>query len=758
MSNQSIGDLQSENDDTFSVIERLADAIRIEDDDRIGAEDRQRLVRDLYEGSRRCQCCINWVNEMPPDVEVETLTTDESTHPLIVRRRVRPTEGKTRLQIYSIEVCNPDVRKVLFDVFKGYDGLVPMIKYMIFKAPFRQFFWRWDHFEKAIEEEKDEVVKAVLIQLRSIVRESLAEEFAAHKELTSHGIITFKHIWTIFPPGELVYEDDLDTEYGQYYIVQSSVPSAYEPLHYQLTCYSVDWNGTNFGYQPHIRGVSKFTGTRRICDLPVVPAKYVRDEEEIRAKCIERGRKFYDLAGIHYKAYRNDNDENDSIDSPKKPEQRIVIDAKGHPKSPGTDLVPLPSLRFRPLITNLILQEPVGGGPPGGHVPLPTEDDLKYGRRPGHGPNFSLPPGADEWNSGMRPPRPGPPPPPGMGGMPRPPGPPGPSQPPSTVLGWMAGKKSMKSKKGINDSDSDSDSDEEEERLVLTEEQLQLCGSQVYGYDLREKDYDVYDVDRIVDINFNTKPFDSLVLPEGYKDLILSFVESQLKDGDTFDDVINGKGGGLVILLAGEPGVGKTMTAESVAEKINAPLVKMELAQLTKVIAKQCRTCKNNRDDSDSEDDDELSETFSQAAKWNAVLLIDECDMYLEKRNDDAPQRNHLISRFLRELEYYPSLLFLTTNRERVLDPAIYSRIHLTINYPALDKASRLSIWKTFIGREERSTVTEEELDILSDIDLNGRRIKNITKTARMMAKRGGRGISFSDIKNVMRITEGLAV
>lgn len=51
-----------------------------------------------------------------------------------------------------------------------------------------------------------------------------------------------------------------------------------------------------------------------------------------------------------------------------------------------------------------------------------------------------------------------------------------------------------------------------------------------------------FDVDRIHDIEWNTKPFDSLVLPEGYKDLILSFVESQLKDGDTFDDVINGKG------------------------------------------------------------------------------------------------------------------------------------------------------------------------------------------------------------------------
>ena len=51
-----------------------------------------------------------------------------------------------------------------------------------------------------------------------------------------------------------------------------------------------------------------------------------------------------------------------------------------------------------------------------------------------------------------------------------------------------------------------------------------------------------FSVDRVEDVEWNTSPFESLVLPDGYKDLILSFVESQLKEGDTFDDVINGKG------------------------------------------------------------------------------------------------------------------------------------------------------------------------------------------------------------------------
>ena len=164
-------------------------------------------------------------------------------------------------------------------------------------------------------------------------------------------------------------------------------------------------------------------------------------------------------------------------------------------------------------------------------------------------------------------------------------------------------------------------------------------------------------------------------------------------------------------------------------------------------------------DSSDEEvNEDDVNKAFDRAAKWKAVLLIDECDMYLEKRSDASPKRNRLVARFLQKLEYYPSLLFLTTNRERILDPAIYSRIHLTINYPALDAPSRRTIWKTFLAREANSTIVDGELDRLAEIDVNGRRIRNIAKTARIMAKRQKRGISFEDIRHVLRITEGLTI
>ncbi|KAK1835756.1 putative nucleotidase [Podospora conica] len=732
-------DLLSTDEDSFSVIERLADAIRIEDDVRIGPEDRQRLVQDLYEGPKKCQCCVNWVSEIPKGVDVAAVKVEECPHPIIIRRRILPGESKAQVQIHSIEVCNPAVRQVLFRVFEGLDGIIPEVRYLVLRAPFHQFFWRWDRFEKAIEDEENEIVKAVLVQIRAIVKPDLAEAFAVAKELVPHGIITFKHLWILFPPGEIVHASDSYSKHGAFLETISGRLNPNDINLYQLTCRFIDWDGYRFGWAMCSRGLRSFRGTMKIADLNVCPERHLPGaaQETLREKCIARGHKFRELAGLKYKAYVDDeaSSKGKKQEGQKNTENRIILDSAGHPSRQRRDPDILGHIENPPFYrTGLITQAPVDAAPAGGHIPLPTEDEIRMGR---NGPRPPRPVYNYDDHDNYHP-----------------------HMPPRE-------REVPRRREYESDSESDSDSDDEEEdKIEFTDSQLQLCKATLRGYCLQDKDWDEFDVDRIRDIEWNPSPFDSLVLPEGYKDLILSFVENQLKDGDSFDDIVNGKGGGLVILLAGNPGVGKTMTAESVAEKINAPLVKIELSLLTETIMAQQATAARvtpghrdyNSDAGENDVDDELAKTFRLASRWGAVLLIDECDMYLERRNDESPARNHVVSRFLRHLEYYPSLLFLTTNRERVLDPAVYSRIHLTINYPALDFGSRLQIWKTFLHREEGHTISEDEMEVLAGLSMNGRRIKNVTKTARIMAKRKGRGLQFSDVRNVIRITEGLEV
>jgi ATP-dependent Lon protease len=92
------------------------------------------------------------------------------------------------------------------------------------------------------------------------------------------------------------------------------------------------------------------------------------------------------------------------------------------------------------------------------------------------------------------------------------------------------------------------------------------------GYSLKKKQWLLFYIDLIKDIKFSENAFDALVLPEDQKELILSFAESQAMNRTAFDDVISGKGKGHITLLSGPPGVGKTLTAESVAEHMKVCL------------------------------------------------------------------------------------------------------------------------------------------------------------------------------------------
>lgn len=74
------------------------------------------------------------------------------------------------------------------------------------------------------------------------------------------------------------------------------------------------------------------------------------------------------------------------------------------------------------------------------------------------------------------------------------------------------------------------------------------------------------------------------------------------------------------------------------------------------------------------------------------MLLLDEADVYLEARSTTDLDRNKLISIFLRQLEYFQGIMFLTTNRVDNMDAAFESRIHLTLQYNELDRASRRQV------------------------------------------------------------------
>lgn len=286
----------------------------------------------------------------------------------------------------------------------------------------------------------------------------------------------------------------------------------------------------------------------------------------------------------------------------------------------------------------------------------------------------------------------------------------------------------------------------DEEKIVeqppLSSEQKLICKPILRGYSLKDKLWLNFFVNCVHDLSWQTDAFDHLVLPPNQKELILGFAESQRKLKDTFDDVIEGKGKGMIVLLCGPTGVGKTLTAESVAEEMRVPLYFLTAGDL----GFDAGTVET-----------QLQDILEMCTRWHAILLLDEADIFLEKRSLHELERNKLVSVFLRILEYYAGTMILTTNRVQTFDPAFQSRIHISINYPDLSMESRRTIWQKFLATSAPDhAITASQLQQLSRKELNGRQIKNILKIARLLAGQREERLGYHHLLTTMEVTQHL--
>ena len=179
------------------------------------------------------------------------------------------------------------------------------------------------------------------------------------------------------------------------------------------------------------------------------------------------------------------------------------------------------------------------------------------------------------------------------------------------------------------------------------------------------------------------------------------------------DDIVEGKSGGTTVLCAGPAGVGKTLTAEVYSEIIKRPLYRVHSGQLGLNV---------------NEMEKALKDVLTRAQRWGAVMLIDEADVYI-KRRDNNIAMNAVVGVFLRVLEYFNGLLFLTTNRVDDIDEAIVSRCIALIKYYPPDQEARRQIWKVMINQFELA-VESSLIDQLVDVfpEATGRDIKGLSK------------------------------
>lgn len=148
----------------------------------------------------------------------------------------------------------------------------------------------------------------------------------------------------------------------------------------------------------------------------------------------------------------------------------------------------------------------------------------------------------------------------------------------------------------------------------------------------------------------------------GSKPVTVAGKSQRADSARTREDLVRGKGKGLIILLHGVPGVGKTSTAECVAEYTNRPLFALTCGQY---FSSTCyRVISDNIvgdiGETPREVQEKLESSFNLAYRWGAVMLLDEADVFLAARDRRDLKRNAIVSVFLRSLEYYSGILFLT--------------------------------------------------------------------------------------------------
>ena len=237
-----------------------------------------------------------------------------------------------------------------------------------------------------------------------------------------------------------------------------------------------------------------------------------------------------------------------------------------------------------------------------------------------------------------------------------------------------------------------------------------------------------------------------LQLPVGHKRTISSLVgnhfinrNAHLKDLEAnYDaDLVRGKGKGLVILLHGAPGVGKTSTAETVADAFGKMLLPITCGDLGLTAARV---------------EQELSDKFHLAEIWDCVLLLDEADVFLARRTNTDIKRNSLVSVFLRILEHFTGVLFLTTNRVGAFDEAFKSRIHIKLYYPPLDAERTLSLWRTNLQRLKEKKQRRNESMVIKENEIFAYAQSHYTKTSLRRANWNGR-----QIRNAFQTASALA-
>ncbi|KAI9158904.1 Arylsulfatase [Paramyrothecium foliicola] len=613
--------------------------------------------------------------------------------------------GRFSLKHHMIEVQNSSLVAALEPILKKEAVHLDVNETAKFESPFQAlWFCQNDIIDLCKATSPSEPVKKYLDLLVRVLDDLFGDLRLKKANRLASNLVDYDTVWTLFPRGSTLYTYGVNSE------SLSKVQGTREALPHEgngllIKVKVLEFNGKEYIWKEKQYLIPRFKGRKPITELQHYPFEFHARKAEIQGRLTARGRKALDYQGLEYRTYNGIAiHTNGECSERHNVEGRVLIDVVGYNKY-----------------------------------------HLAQGKREASDPKIE-----------------------------------------KHTQSKQASDKSEPSE-DVSDGKrlDEQEQQKNKEDMLANTDDLCFISEFIGGYALKNKKWSpflilpsLFDlcvanilskvkffVEDIEPMVWNSEAYSHLVYDEQQKDLVLSFVENhgvEHRNKTALEDVILGKGQGLIILLSGPPGTGKTLTAEAVADRTKRPLFYLQAEDLG-ISASILGT--------------KIKRVFEMATDWNAVILLDEADVFMAERHPTDIHRNELVSIFLRELEYFRGIIFLTTNLYSTIDSAFRSRVSLHLRFQQLSRESRESVWRKFLERlpdqkqlsgptsgqdsdedgglpsSGEKPLDEEDLHELSLWRLNGREIKNAIKMVQNWCFHKGYLMTLERLESGIRVT-----
>ena len=204
----------------------------------------------------------------------------------------------------EIDVADPSLWDLLKITLKHYPYHVFDGSPTTIKSPYEPLILNWTRLQQIAREEcEDEYSKSARSDLRLLLDtissgsgdQKLDKYLKVRESNVEKRSVTFETLWTLFPPGQLVYGRAFQGQH-QLFIVKDNhnpwpITHKQDPTNskWSMTCWTYDWNGKSFKRLPLIIEIDYFDGAKIITSLQYFPFEFHPERKAVEEQLMERG-------------------------------------------------------------------------------------------------------------------------------------------------------------------------------------------------------------------------------------------------------------------------------------------------------------------------------------------------------------------------------------------------------------------------------------------------------------------------------------